>query len=90
MVSEVVAALHQFIGEDHGFTQSAAAESHVDQLSDLFFLEGLVQYGERQARRKNFERSARPTVVYERTIFSVFSPVSLSTSNSLTRTQQRV
>ena len=52
--SEVVAALHQFIGEDHGFTQSAAAESHVDQLSDLFLLEGLVQYGERQARRKNF------------------------------------
>ena len=52
--SEVVAALHQFVGEDHGFTQTATAESHVNQLGDLFLLEGLVQNGERQARRKNF------------------------------------
>ena len=40
--------LQELVGKHHGLFQTALAERHIDQLGDFFFLQRLVDVGERQ------------------------------------------
>ena len=51
---QTIAVLHQLVGENHGFLESAATESGVDQLGDFLLFERLVEHAERQTLRQNF------------------------------------
>ena len=50
--------LQQFVGEHHGFLQTAFAEGRVDQLGDFLFLQRLVQVAERQTARQDFRQQS--------------------------------
>src|SRR3989475_8653191 len=50
------ARLHELVGENHRFAQSATAERRVDEFGDLLFLERLVDQFKGQAHGKNFRK----------------------------------